>query len=988
MYVHIRSFEAIQGQTIMKENSIYKNFRVTKSKPIDEIQCTLIELEHMTTKARVIHIANDDDENVFCIGFQTIPQDSKGVAHILEHTVLCGSKKYPVKDPFFSMLRRSINTFMNAFTGSDFTCYPASSQVEKDFYNLLEVYLDATFYPELKKKSFLQEGHRLEFADPHSIKSPLTFKGVVYNEMKGARSSADERLWHTSMEKLFPDITYRFDSGGAPDKLVDLSYDELVDFHSTFYHPSNALFFFYGDLPLEKHLDFIEDKVLKNFSKPLENLPEIGFQKPFTKPIECTSYYPIEKDTPLTKKTMFSFSFLTCAITDQKTLLALSLLDSVLMDTDASPLKRALLDANLCSQVDSLLDTEVSQIPWVFIFKGCDAKDKKRLYQILLEESEKLTKEPLPQELIDAAIHQMEFSRSEIGEDDYPYGLSLFMRACLPALHNCPTEDGLQIHSLIDTIKNEIKDPKYLPTLIQKYLIDNKHHVLLDLQPDPDLNEKEEQVEKDTLKKIKDSLSDIEKHNLLKQAEELENFQQEQEKQSIECLPNLKISDIPTHTKFYPLNVSKQDNLTAYHHSCFTNKILYLDLLFPLPNLSEFDLPTISFLQSIITELGSGGRSYEENLNEIQDSLGDLNTSLSIYRDIQDPKMYTPVFSVKAKALSRNTPKLFTLVYDLITSPDLTNENRILELLNQQYIMLQSAIPQSAMKYASQMASSGVDEVCTISNQWFGLPYFKKIQSLVQDPSKLFDTLRSLQKQMLCTSNIDLVLSCDDEDFENIKKNSFYELSKLTSKPKTSLWDKKQKPVMTPSQGKIIPAPISFTSQAHKTIGYQNLDAPGLVLASNLMDHLTLHRLIREQGGAYGSGANFSPVSGLFTFYSYRDPHLMSTYEAFNEAIDNIAQGNFSAENLHEAKLTALQGIDAPVSPGQRAIVAYSFDKSGRTKDVREKFRSQLLNTSKEDVIKAAKEHLIPLKNSGTSISFGPKELFEKENFPNEISPV
>lgn len=972
--------------SLSSKTPIYKNFSLTHSSTISEIHCDLQEIIHHPTSAKVIHIANDDPDNLFCIALQTIPQDSKGAAHILEHTVLCGSKKYPVKDPFFSMLRRSLNTFMNAFTGPDFTCYPASSQVEKDFYNLLDVYLDAVFFPELKKNSFLQEGHRLEFTQD-KLSSLLCFQGVVYNEMKGAVSSADDRLWHTLMEKLYPDITYRYDSGGDPKEIVKLSYEELLQFHSRFYHPSHALFFFYGNLPIEKHLDFIEEKVLHHFGS-IPPLPPIQTQQPFLQPIHYSSSYPIEKHTPLAKKSLISFGFSTCPITDQKTLLSLMLLDLILMDTDASPLKKAFLDSPYCSHVDSDLQSEMSQVPWVFIFKGCDPANKIPLFNLMKNSLTELIKKPLPSDLIEGALHQMEFSRSEIGEEGHPFGLSLFMTSSLPALHGCQPEDGIKIHSLIQSIREELKNPRFFSSLIESYLLNNTHLVLLDMQPDPNLEQQEENEEKETLSKILLSLSDQKKQGILEQTQRLKDYQEKQENQSLDCLPILHIEDVPKEVKKYPLHIEQKNNLSIYHFPSFTNKIIYLDLLFPLPDLSEFELPFLSFFSSLLPEIGSANRSFEDNLKEIQNSLGDLSTHLSLYRNIHHPDSYTPMFAVKGKSLTRNAHKLFSLVKDLLLSPNLTDKKRILQLLDQHYTLLQDALSHQALKYASLMATSGVDLPSAIQNQFFGLPFFEWITKQKKDPSQLLFSLNAIREKMLSWKTLDLVLSCDEEDFQFVKnQNNFFSFPDLPSFA-PDLWKPRTDVHLVSSQGRLISSPVFFTSQAYKTIGYLHQDAPCLLLTAYLMDHLILHKKIREQGGAYGAGANFTSLLSVFSFFSYRDPHLMSSYTVFDEAIDLLALGDFTEESLHEAKLSAIQGMDAPILPGQKAIAAYVRKKTGRTLPIQMAFRERLLSATKKEIQQAVATHLLPLKGKGANIAFGSKEIFEKEKFPYEILPI
>ncbi len=430
----------------------YRNFQVTKSLRIDELQCQLIELTHLPTSARVMHIANEDPENLFCLSFQTLPDNSDGVAHILEHTVLCGSAKFPVKDPFFGMTRRSLNTFMNALTGADFTCYPAATQISKDFYNLLDVYLDAVFHPNLQLYSFLQEGHRLEFAVSSNPDSPLEYKGVVFNEMKGAMASAEARMHEALNKALFPDITYGYNSGGDPKEITNLTYGKLKEFHEKYYHPSRCLFFFYGNMPLEGHLDFIESQTLEStvMAPPLPPLP---LQTRFKAPKVLHERYPIAFDESTDHKTLIAFGWLTCHILDQEELLALSILEILLLSTDASPLKKALLKSGLCKQVSSYIDTDINEIPFTITVRGCNPENAAALKEVIYTTLKQVILTGIPLQQLENALHQMEFYRSEINGDSGPFGLSLFMRSALLKQHGADSEQGLKIHALSETLR-------------------------------------------------------------------------------------------------------------------------------------------------------------------------------------------------------------------------------------------------------------------------------------------------------------------------------------------------------------------------------------------------------------------------------------------------------------------------------------------------------------------------------------------------------
>ncbi len=523
----------------------YNGFVVTKSMPITELRCYLSELEHIESKAQVLHIANEDPENFFCLSFRTLPESSNGVAHILEHTVLCGSKKYPVKDPFFAMNRRSLNTFMNALTGADFTCYPAASQVEADFYNLLEVYLDAVFYPLLTKISFAQEGYRLEFANPEDPNTALQYKGIVYNEMKGALSSSTMRLIETINEVLFPESPYGYNSGGDPEKIPDLTYEELLAFHKNYYHPSRCLFFFSGNFPLKKHLDFISKKTLVS-ARALPKLPPIPLQPRFVKPVCKEFFYPVAPDESIEDKVIASFSWLTCSINDQMTLLMLNILDIILMDTDASLLKRALLRSGYCKQAHSMMDTEIVQIPYGIIVKGVNEKDVLHIESILFNTLEKLARDGIDPYRIDMALHQLELSKCEITGDSAPFGLSLFYRSGLLKQHGVRAEDGLRIHSLFDELRAKFKEnPRFLTDVIREYLLNNKHFVRVVGRPSQDLAEKERAREIEKLVTIQKSLSPSAKEALVDHAKALKAFQESDETEDkFELLPKIHLRDV------------------------------------------------------------------------------------------------------------------------------------------------------------------------------------------------------------------------------------------------------------------------------------------------------------------------------------------------------------------------------------------------------------------------------------------------------------
>lgn len=963
-------------------NSLYKDFKVTRIVPLPELQCILRELLHLPTGAKVLHIENDDPENVFCLSFQTLPSKSNGVAHILEHIVLCGSKKFPIKDPFFAMNRRSLNTFMNALTGSDFTCYPAATQTPQDFYNLLEVYIDAVFHPILDEMSMKQEGHRIEFEVPDDPTTPLTYRGIVFNEMKGALNSGDARMQEALLKEMFTDLTYGINSGGDPKNIPELTYQELLDFHQTYYQPSRCLFFFYGNMPLEKHLDFIQEYALKD-ALPLEPLPLIPLQRRFLEPKRLSLPYPVSAAEPTKDKTIISFGWLTCHSLEQETCLALGILEVILLDTDASPLKKALLKSGLCKQVSSFIDSDISEIPLIIQLKGCNPDNADALEKIIRHTLQEVIDEGIPEQAIENAIHQYEFHRSEITGDYYPFGLTLFMRSGLLLQHGGKPEQGLIIHSLFDGIRKKSKEnPTYFTGLLKKWIIDNSHFVRLSLLPDTELERHEQEEEKERLQKVKSTLNPEEIVALTKEAKALKAFQDDQETNDLDVLPKVSLNDIPKKARHIPLIEESHKHLNIYHHDCFTNDIDYADIFFELPHLTQKELMYARLLTVILTQVGANDRSYEETLDEIQANTGGVNSFLTLHIQASDHNQFSPSIALRGKALHRKTKHLFPLLYDFITSPNFSDRKRLKEIISKHYTALNSSLNQGALKYAINLSASGLTLPSYIANLWYGLDYYHFIRDLSENFAShldLIEILEKLVKKLFNQGPPDLVMACNKKEFEQLKSHHFYDFVKLKTENKKPWGHDLHLPSIA-SQGRIISSPVAFIGKVFTTVSYAHPDAPALNLSSFLFDNLTLHRKIREEGGAYGGGAVSNVLSGNYYFYSYRDPNIASSLNAFEEAIDNVLDGQFNDQDLEEAKMEMIQDFDQPISPGNRADVAYNWKKEGRSELLRQRFRESLLSTTCDDVIHAVKKHIVPQFKSGATVVFAGRDLLQTEN--------
>lgn len=960
---------------------VYKNFKTVVDTKIEELSCSFKELVHTPTGARILHIGNQDPENLFCLSFRTLPPSSNGVAHILEHTVLCGSKKFPIKDPFFAMTRRSLNTFMNAFTGSDFTCYPAASQIENDFYNLLNVYIDAVFHPILDKNSFYQEGCRLEFQEPENPHSPLLFKGIVYNEMKGSLSSADSRLWHAVLEELFPHLPYQYNSGGDPKDIPNLSYEELIDFHKMYYHPSRCLFFFYGNLPLEKHLDYLEEHVFSK-STPLPPLPLLPRQPRFTAPKNKTIHYPVSKEEDMNRKVIIAFGWLTSPLVEQEEVLALSLLDSILTDTDASPLKSAVLESGLCTQVGGFIDTEMSEVPYLFTCKGCREGDVDKIEEILFQKLRSLSQEPLPMQWIEASLHQLELSRMEISGDHSPFGLTLFFRSALTKQHGCDPLNTLQLQKLFSILLDKVKDPLYLPGLIRKHFVHNPHRVRLVMLPDPDLASKEVEEETESLQLLQSSLTAKQTEEILTITREQEKLQDSTEEQDLSCLPKVSLSDVPTSARDFVLTKTETPSLTVFHQDSFTNHILYTTLSFDLPHLEEEEIPYLHLLLYLIPELGSGKRDYKQNLEYIHSYTGGISLGVSLYGQTKDSSQHKPALSIKGKSLERNVDKLFPLLEETLIAPHLHDHKRIKDLIEQAHTSLQNRLSKNALSYASQLAQSNFSLSNHFNYLYTGLHYYHFIADIANNLStklpEVIEKLTLLHAKLFTFHNTECILSCDTSLFAKLEKK---ELPSLTLPARPFIpWAPSFSRKTTPSQARVIPAQVAYNVRAYPVASYIDPHSPALNIIPYLLENKVLHNKIREIGGAYGAGASYTSSTGSFYLYSYRDPHIKNTFSAFDAALTAIQKGQFSDQDLEEAKLGLIQHMDAPLTPCSKAIVAHSWLRTGKTLQIRQEHRDHVLKLGKKEISQVLEKEFLAPEKEHIDVSFSSKELLEKES--------
>ena len=937
-------------------------FTVTDVTPLETLNVNLVQLRHDRTKARMVHLESTDDNNLFAVGFRTTPQDSTGVAHILEHTVLCGSRHFPVRDPFFSMLKRSLNTFMNALTSSDWTLYPFSSQNHKDFYNLLDVYLDAAFFPRLRQQDFRQEGHRLEFANPEDSSSELTFQGVVFNEMKGAMADPSSLLGRRLTRCLYPKTTYGNNSGGEPADIVNLSWQDLKDFHKRYYHPSNAYFFTYGNFPLNEHLARIEDRVLQHFDF-YEVDSAVPDETRFNSPHRCTETFPIDSDESSENKAMVQLAWLTCPVANSFERLSLSILSLLLLGNPAAPLYKALLDSKLGQNLAPGCGFQEDYRETYFAagLQGTNPDSNSAVEQIVLSTLEEAAKNGFSDDKIEAAIHQLEFAHREVVGDSYPYPLLLLMRMMGPWIHNGDPVTPLLFDQDLQRLREELKSGPFFQNLIRRYLLDNQHRVTLLLKPDPNRKKEDEEVLLDRARHLGATMSSEDRLELQKINLELKTSQEQQE--DLSCLPTLELEDVPVAERKISHEEETIENCRVFRFDQPTNGICYFTANFRLDQLPEELQSYVPIFCSILPKIGAAGQDYLAMTERIASATGGIRSSTAIHELPLTTDSFRPAIELRGKALIRNIPALFDIWGDLCLAADFDDLQRLHTILNQVKISLENSIPSSGHSYAARAAGAKLTAGGRQREDWNGLVQIRLIRQLAkQKPDELAtfaERLKALAGHLLTRSDLNCALAVEKQYMEAAQESLSKFLRQLPAGASIKMPGIEPFSPGPQREGWATSVPVAYAAQAFRTVPYGHPDCAGLLVLAKLLRAGFLHREIREKGGAYGGFASYDPDTSLFSMLSYRDPNPARTLETYGKAADWAAAGSYSEEDIKEAILSVFAELDRPLSPSGRAGRAFSQQIKGLTEAMRQQMRATILATDKNVLKDLSQRYLV-----------------------------
>lgn len=952
-------------------------YKKLESRYIDEISSTVTIYEHLKSGARICTMENKDNNKVFSIGFRTPPIDSTGLTHILEHSVLCGSRKYPVKDPFVELMKSSLNTFLNAFTFPDKTMYPVASLNDKDFSNLIDIYLDAVFYPNIYKhpEIFMQEGWHYEIENPEG---EISYNGVVYNEMKGAFSDSDEVLLRNIMESLFPDTAYGLESGGDPKYIPDLSYESFLNFHKKYYHPANSYIFIYGNCNMEEKLKYLNDEYLKNFDR-IDFDTTIKYQKPFEKPLYITNYYDSNEDNAyLSYNVVFPSTF------EVKEMLALDIIITELFTKPSAVIKEKLNKANIGKSIDTMFDDGLLQ-PVLSIYAIGAEKDKEEEFiRIIDEELAKAINGGLNKKSIEASIRFYEYkAREKAFSAGFPLGLAINISMLSSWLY-----DDNHPFDKLETIKyyKELLDllpTNYFEDLISKYILNNNHKTYVKLLSEDGFNIKEANQLKDKLKAYKESLSKEELANLVLANQKLKKYQEEEStKEELDTLPKLKKEDIKLDALKPNLEVIK-DKYEILFSEYDVNNICYVSYLFDISNLNYEDLAYLGIYQKLFLHLNTKNYSNVELLDKIKSYTGGITTSFLPYMDKNEKTHLHLKFNFSALADNLKIAK--DLAFELAYNLDFNAKDKIKARLTEILAGYKNSVVSQAHAIASNRALSYISDFFKMSEAYSGLDFAYFLEDILNHFDERYELLINKLnnvKKLFSKKNFILTITSSKQNFEAIKPlfDDFY------NKLNDSLEYRKETfaPVIK-NEGLTTPYNVNFVTKVGKM--NQNDNKGSLSVLTNIINTAYLWIKVRVLGGAYGVSISVTK-NGYVTLRSYRDPNIAKTYETYDELFNFIDELNLTEEELFGYKIGAIG--EAQIVLHQKDFAEFGFRKylSGSTYEEDLERLNEILNANLEDLKKYSSILKEALKDNIVCTIGNKDKIEEDKKFFSQIRDV
>lgn len=957
-----------------KKGEVYSGFKLLEKRFVKEVNADCLYFEHVKSGARLFKIAAEDNNKFFSIAFKTDPESDCGTPHIMEHSVLNGSKNYPVKSPYDEMRKGSLSTFMNAFTGDDLTCYPIASMNEKDYFNLMHVYLDAVFNPRIydDPRILEQEGWHYEM---ENVDGPITYKGVVYNEMKGAFSNPTRVLNYQIYKNLFPDNGYRFTSGGYPSAIPKLNYNEFKNYHRKYYHPANSYILLYGDADLHKELDFIDREYLSNYNiapRPVT----FPLQKTFSAMKKVTSQYPVIEGSETENQSYLSLSFVAGLNTDRALVMALSTLGDVLINQESAPVRLALQEAGIGKDVSASVD-ELQQNVFQITVQNANSTDKDRFRDIVLQTLRNVVEKGMDKKAVEGSINRAEFL---LREGNTPQKGLVYNFQILPGwFFSDDPYLTLEYEKPLAKVKTAL-ETDYLESIIQNYIINNPHSLLLVLEPKPGLEkENNARIEKE-LKDYQQTLSLKDKELLVKETKELISYQKEGDSpESLATIPVLSLGDVNRDATWYPIDERNVSDVPVLYYEDFTNNIVYTRFLFDVRVLPQELIPYTALLAEVLGNQNTENYTYGELDKELSIHTGGFNTfTMNLFKN-QNDKTFMPKFVIESKAMNVKLNKLFELADEIVNHTRLTDISRLKTIITRHQSQLDEQVKQNGYGYAQGRLISYFNNSGMFNELTNGFEYYWFVTKLANNfdemQKEITDNLVKTAKLIFTRGNLIASVTCGKDDYQTYSDNLKYFINTLPD-GKSDYQDWKFD-LETKNEGFLTPSKVQYVIEGYnfKKLGY-NWNGKMLVL-NRILSRDFLHNRVRVVGGAYGGFSIFNQ-NGLVLFNSYRDPNLKETLDNYNAITDYLDKLNFTEDEVTKYIIGTISSIDNPYTPSQKGNIAVQnyLEKTSKADVQRE--RNEILSTTLND-IKQMKKMMADILNKNAFCVYGNEEKIQSQ---------
>ena len=955
-------------------NNENKNYKLIESEFIEEIQSTANHLIHIITGAKLLYIENKSEIKTFGIGFATPPSDSKGIPHIVEHSVLSGSRKYKTKEPFMDLVNGSTQLFLNAMTYKDKTLYPLSTRNEKDFYNLMDVYLDAVFYPVMyeREEIFKQEGWHYELED---MESDISYNGIVYNEMKGVYSDPEEQINELIGEAIYPNSTYAHDSGGNPYDITNLSYEEFLDFHRKYYHPSNSFIYLHGDLNIDQVLDYLDREYLSDFQATDVDGSVILSEATSTE--EVIMEYSIAADEDPKSKDYFSYSVVLGESTDNEAVFMRLLLSELLLDADSAPLKLALLDSKMGDDyytgISSNLPLDLS-----FILKNGNGEDFHNFIDLIDRELNRLVSEGISRELVDATINKFEFSLRE--PSGIHEGLSLYIRALSGWRYGGNPLDSLKFVDIIEKIKNGIDD-RYIENYISEHILSNPYKKHIHMVAKPGMYELLDISREEQLVALKEKMSPSELEELIASTADLVEYQMSEDSEEAKAtIPSLELEDIKSDAKDLDTRIENWDTNTILKTVTPSNGIVYMNMSFDTSHISEEELPTLGVLLSLLGNMDTENYSHKELDSKIYIETGGVSFSSKTYTDFKDGEVYYPKLNVHAKALHSNTDSMIDVIQEIVTKSIFQDKNRILDLIKMEKSEMDMRMESSGhsliVSTLSALFRKSVKYLSLTDDLDFYLHLDYLLEVYDEEFEKLIDDLQTVYRKVFNGKNITFSIATEERYTDSLDEKLNALIASLPSEEYSAKdisleTDIKSIAILSQSNVHYVGSGFDYNSLGYEYDG-------SFAVMSSILSGTYLHNNVRAKGGAYGVGVRIG-TGGMINFYSYRDPNIQETLNVYSNTDEFLSSVNFDDGEMTKFIIGILNAFDPPISPKGYAATALSRHLTGFGVNELEFYKKQALETNSKTLQSYAKmftdglagEYLIVYGNKDNILNSG-----------------